>query len=315
MVQLECDPKLARQGAAALLCVAATAAAMPLIAGRGAEQREQAFWAAKAAEFQDYMQASATETTPGNLIHLASFSPNADGVGAFGTVQLNEDALERNAIAIAARVRGGFAFDAIDPPAEQGMLQKMTRSLREQHCLAQAVYYEARSESYEGQLAVAEVVRNRVKAKLWPDTYCGVVYEGSQRSTGCQFTFTCDGSMKIRPRGPAWRQAQAIAAEVYGGLSQPITGAATHYHTTAVDPSWNNAMIITRRIGSHIFFRVPSRSERAAQRAEASLRGRYDQRAPAAQAAAPTKPAETAAAPQGEVIAPPVETAVVDVTT
>jgi spore germination cell wall hydrolase CwlJ-like protein len=103
-----------------------------------------------------------------------------------------------------------------------------------------------------------------------------VVYEGSTRSTGCQFTFTCDGSIRDNPRGPAWRQAQSIAAQVYGGLSMPLTGAATHYHTTAVDPYWNDSLVQTRRIGAHIFYRLPSKREKRAIEVEASLRGRYD---------------------------------------
>ena len=73
-------------------------------------------------------------------------------------------------------------------------------SAAEINCLAEAIYYEARGESFTGQAAVAEVIMNRVNHRVYPDTICGVVYEGSERVTGCQFSFTCDGSMTRAPR-------------------------------------------------------------------------------------------------------------------
>ncbi|MDP5103072.1 MAG: cell wall hydrolase, partial [Erythrobacter sp.] len=84
---------------------------------------------------------------------------------------------------------------------------------RAQECLAQAVWYEAASESEAGQRAVAQVVLNRVAHPSWPASVCGVVYQGSERSTGCQFTFTCDGSLARRPSGTGWARAQRIAAD------------------------------------------------------------------------------------------------------
>lgn len=307
MGQLECDPKLVRQGAAAMLCVAATAAAMPLIGDRGAEQRQEAFWAAKAAEYQDMMQAGLTEGQAGGLVHLASYNVGG-GVGARGMALMQPDALQKNALIIAARLKDEFSLASIDP-VEPGAVKRVMRSIREQHCLAQAVFYEARGETYEGQLAVAEVVRNRVKSEHWPDTYCGVVYEGSTRSTGCQFTFTCDGSMKVRPRGPAWRQAQAIASEVYGGLTPPLTNAATHYHTMAVDPYWNNSLVETRRIGSHIFYRLPSRTERRVLQAQVVVRQPRAQ-APVAVAAQAVEQTDSGAAIRGRYESQPAAPAV-----
>jgi hypothetical protein len=269
MVHFEVDPKLARQGAAAMLCVAATAAAMPLVAARGAEQREDS-WAARAAQFQDSLAANGGSA----VVQLAGFTGGPGGFSARGVGLLDPDVLKRQAILIGAEFKSSLSITPLDP-IEPGAMGRVIRSLREQHCLALAVYYEARGESYEGQIAVAEVVRNRVKSKHWPDSFCGVVYEGSTRSTGCQFTFTCDGSLKARPRGPAWRQAQAVAGQVYGGVAKPITGMATHYHTTAVDPYWNDSLVETRRIGSHIFYRLPSRRERIDL--QAGLRGRLDE--------------------------------------
>lgn len=143
------------------------------------------------------------------------------------------------------------------------------QAAREQRCLAEAIYYEARSESIYGQLAVAEVVLNRVRHRAYPDTICDVVYQGSDLSTGCQFTFTCDGSMAIAPRGRGWERAQRVAAHVTMGFAQPITRRATHYHTVAVDPYWNGGLVRTRTVGDHIFYRFPNRAERGLLEREA----------------------------------------------
>ena len=125
-------------------------------------------------------------------------------------------------------------------------------------CMSEAIYYEARSESLEGQLAVAEVVLNRVKSDYYPDDVCGVVYQGSTRRTGCQFSFTCDGSMKRRATGKSWDAAKAVAANVLiGWHDKPVTGGATHYHTDYVNPYWNSHLIRTNKIGAHIFYRNP----------------------------------------------------------
>ncbi|MBO6730938.1 MAG: cell wall hydrolase [Maricaulis sp.] len=135
---------------------------------------------------------------------------------------------------------------------------------RELNCLSEAIYYEARSERQEGQLAVAQVVMNRKDHPAYPDSICGVVYQGSERRTGCQFTFTCDGSLERGARGRAWTRSQEVALHVFMGFRRDITRRATHYHTTAVDPHWNDSLVRTRRIGTHIFYRNPTRRERLA---------------------------------------------------
>jgi spore germination cell wall hydrolase CwlJ-like protein len=126
-------------------------------------------------------------------------------------------------------------------------------------CLAEAVYYEARSETVRGQRAVAEVVMNRVKNPHFPKTVCGVVYQGRLDPSGvCQFTFVCDGSKARLPKGEAWERARDVALHTMLGLSAPITRNATHYHTDYVDPYWSASLIETTVIGSHIFYRMPS---------------------------------------------------------
>jgi Cell Wall Hydrolase len=130
----------------------------------------------------------------------------------------------------------------------------MTHS-RAQECLAQAVWYEAASESEAGQRAVAQVVLNRVAHPAWPSSVCGVVYQGSERSTGCQFTFTCDGSLARRPSGASWAQAQRIASEALNGSVYAPVGLATHYHTLWVNPYWASSLDHIGSIGAHRFYR------------------------------------------------------------
>lgn len=130
--------------------------------------------------------------------------------------------------------------------------------LRAEDCLAQAIYYEARSESEDGQRAVAQVVINRVRHPAWPNSVCGVVYQGPLRAGGgCQFTFTCDGSLAEAPRGPAWARARLLAAEALAGRTYAPIGLSTHYHTLAVSPSWAPRLAVAGVIGAHIFYRMP----------------------------------------------------------
>jgi hypothetical protein len=127
--------------------------------------------------------------------------------------------------------------------------------MRSLDCLAQAIYYEARSETEEGQRAVAQVVLNRLRHPTYPSTVCGVVYQGSERTTGCQFTFTCDGSLGHIPGGPSWARARRIAAEALAGKVYAPVGHSTHYHTVAVLPYWASSLAKSAVIGAHIFYR------------------------------------------------------------
>jgi spore germination cell wall hydrolase CwlJ-like protein len=122
-------------------------------------------------------------------------------------------------------------------------------------CLTAAVYYEARSESLEGQRAVAQVVLNRVRHPAFPKSVCGVVYQGSRRSTGCQFSFTCDGSLRARREPAAWVRARRVAAGALAGSVYGPVGLATHYHASYVHPWWAAAMRRAVTVGSHIFYR------------------------------------------------------------
>jgi hypothetical protein len=128
---------------------------------------------------------------------------------------------------------------------------------REQKCLAEAVYFEARSEPETGQAAVAQVVLNRAKSGLYPTSICGVVYQNRHRFKACQFTFACEGKSLAIQEPQAWLIASRIAREVLEGETYlPAVGASTHYHADYVSPYWSRKLKRTDRIGRHIFYRL-----------------------------------------------------------
>jgi hypothetical protein len=132
---------------------------------------------------------------------------------------------------------------------------------RATHCLTEAIYYEAGFEPREGQQAVAQVVLNRLRHKAFPKSVCGVVFEGSKRPTGCQFTFTCDGSLARPPEPSHWEAAREVAAAALAGYVAPAVGQSTHYHAVWMTPYWSASLIRTRRIGGHVFYRKPGAGE------------------------------------------------------
>lgn len=122
------------------------------------------------------------------------------------------------------------------------------------YCLAQAIYYEAGMEPDAGQRAVAQVILNRVRHPSYPSTVCGVVYQGSERATGCQFTYTCDGSLRRKPSKFFWDRARKVAAEALGGKSYTTVGTATHYHASYVYPYWAPSLRFLGTVGAHRFY-------------------------------------------------------------
>lgn len=122
-------------------------------------------------------------------------------------------------------------------------------------CLATAAVYEAGGNRSD-QSAVMQVILNRARHPAFPGTICGVVFQGSERSTGCQFTFTCDGSMRRRsPSAQAWRGAQGLAAAMLDGFVDERVGLATHYHTDWVVPYWSASLDKLTAVRTHLFFR------------------------------------------------------------
>lgn len=127
--------------------------------------------------------------------------------------------------------------------------------LRAVECLTAAVYYEAAVESTDGQRAVAQVVLNRARHPAYPRTVCGVVFQGQERATGCQFTFTCDGALRRTPSASGWARARRVAEEALAGKVYAPVGWATHYHTNWVVPYWSSSLVKLGNVGTHIFFR------------------------------------------------------------
>jgi spore germination cell wall hydrolase CwlJ-like protein len=125
-----------------------------------------------------------------------------------------------------------------------------------EHCLANAVYFEARSEPLRGQMAVAQVVMNRVFSGFYPHDICAVVYQNANRHLACQFTFACDGKRKVIEERGAWARANRIAKQTLDGkLYEQAVGASTHYHALYVHPNWVREMHRLVRYGEHLFYR------------------------------------------------------------
>ncbi len=169
------------------------------------------------------------------------------GLG-FGRLSLDE-AQRVNAFLPSEGAKGGaapFVLAASGPERARALL-----------CLTQAIYYEAALEPQEGQEAVAQTVLNRVRNPAFPKTICGVVYQGSQQVTGCQFSFTCDGSRDRAPMAPFWQRAQGVAQQAISGFVLRQIGTATSYHADYVFPRWGPTLVKIGQIGAHIFYRFP----------------------------------------------------------
>ena len=125
--------------------------------------------------------------------------------------------------------------------------------LQATECLATAALYEG-GRDRDAQRAVIQVVLNRVRARGFPKTVCGVVYQGSTRTTGCQFSFTCDGSRTRRPEHRGWDKARRAAARALNGYVYAPVGRATHYHTDWMVPYWRGSLVKVATVDSHIFY-------------------------------------------------------------
>lgn len=146
-----------------------------------------------------------------------------------------------------------FVIMAQFMPAATTMTAQAAKDDPEIRCIAQAVYFEARGEPFSGQIAVAQVVHNRTAKRS--KSYCDVVFEGSTRTTGCQFSFTCDGKSDSAAETHAWIRAVSVASLVKGGNLRDLSGHATHYHANYVSPEWSKKLERTTTIGNHIFYR------------------------------------------------------------
>jgi spore germination cell wall hydrolase CwlJ-like protein len=138
------------------------------------------------------------------------------------------------------------------------------------HCLTQAAYFEARGNGPDAEAGVVQVVLNRMRHPDFPKSVCGVVYQGAERNTGCQFSFTCDGSLKRGLDPVAWGQAARVAQRALNGYVVPAVGASTYYHADYVFPAWAPGLVKLATIGPHIFYSMPGALGEAT-----ALTGRY----------------------------------------
>lgn len=140
----------------------------------------------------------------------------------------------------------------------------MTQLLAEHRCLSEVMYYEARGEGRDGQMAVAEVIFHRLRHGQYGHSICAVVYEGAG-THGCQFSFTCNGQLAMHKQPAAWRSAETLAARILTGqvALRDVTGNATHFHAVSVAPDWADDMERTVQIGNHVFYRHARSSSRS----------------------------------------------------
>lgn len=142
------------------------------------------------------------------------------------------------------------------PPDERWLAQQPPASGgAEWECLTEALYFEARGETHEGLLAVAEVILNRVDSPRFPNTVCGVVNQGTGRRHACQFSFTCDGRPEDVANQSAWERVGKVSRVMMDGAPRVLTHGATFYHTTGVSPGWAQRLAHTAQIGVHRFYR------------------------------------------------------------
>ncbi len=228
-----------------------------------------------------------------------------------GALQLKQIA-PQDALALNAAVP---ISNSVNPAARPFTLLGSTADrARSLECLTAAIYYEAALEPTDGQRAVAQVVLNRVRHPAYPSTVCGVVFEGSRRVTGCQFSFTCDGSLRRAPMASHWERARQVADAALKGYVYAPVGWSTHYHANYVVPYWASSLVKAANIGTHIFYRwrggwgrAPSFLSRyAGIEPVIQWRGGFGQPTPAERLAAAEAGARDAAAAEAALDAAPI---------
>lgn len=256
---------LVMRGGLGGVCFSALVIGMPMLSSVNVERQD-------AQQFRERNQQLATAQDAGEVLRADA---KASPLLRHDWLRSVEYSLERDPASALSRYaaleRDRAALSGLRT-LEIGAMSRAEDFVTQTQCLSEAVYYEARSERKSGQIAVAEVIMNRVKDHRYPNTICGVVYQGATRTTGCQFTFTCDGATDRQPRGSRWITAQAVASHLMMGLNEEKTSGATHYHATYVNPVWNSGLVRTQKIGTHIFYRFPRGGEWAAASASQSRR-------------------------------------------
>ncbi len=184
-------------------------------------------------------------------------TPRADGQSTLpsspSATELRNVTAE-DAVALNARIPLSALPTSAAPAFRMGNAKRATQA-EALECLTNAIYYEAGRETTDGQRAVAQVILNRVRHPAYPSSVCGVVFQGSTRVTGCQFTFTCDGSMANIPMTSEWQRARKVAWSALNGAVFAPVGLATHYHANYVLPYWASSLVKTHIEGAHLFYR------------------------------------------------------------
>ena len=132
---------------------------------------------------------------------------------------------------------------------------RMPKMNRELKCLSEALYFEARGEQIEGQIAVADVIINRKNSSQFPGTICGVVSEGAPKRHACQFSYNCDGKLELIYDKVTYRRIVKLSSMILNGAFSDVTNGATFFHASEVSPSWSKKFKNTRKIGRHIFYK------------------------------------------------------------
>jgi len=225
----------------------------------------------RAAPWQD----AVSDALGGEQAALSAFSTTrgfarAAGLKRIEAAPASGDVITNGAISVQnihdARAAVGGRFAALpardvsrerQTPITEAMLRAVTigQRSRQWKCLATALYFEARGESLEGQVAVAEVILNRVDSTRYPNSICGVVQQGQNRRNGCQFSYNCDGKSNRIGNRDMFNRMGKIAWQMMQGKPRLLTGKALYYHNTSVRPRWTRKLVRTTRIGSHIFYR------------------------------------------------------------
>ena len=225
------------------LAVLAAAIAVPAMAAPGEWSPQPDAAPAKAAPMAFETPG---ESFPGSAFYYLDDLPNLRNPADRGPADEVELALPHPSVGL---LDSGPAARAIR------LAGSVTDRARAQQCLTLAIYYEAATEPDAGQRAVAQVVLNRVAHPAYPDTVCGVVFQGSERRTGCQFSFTCDGSLARQPARMWWDRAATVARQALSGAVYAPVGLATHYHTVQIHPYWADSLDHVGTIGAHRFYR------------------------------------------------------------
>lgn len=175
----------------------------------------------------------------------------------FGLRFGGQNSEDLNAQILATSAQNGLIDATVGGEFTKAVIDEMPEVTggREWRCLAEALYFEARSETLAGQFAVGEVILNRVDARNYPNTVCGVVSQGAHRLHRCQFSYNCDGKSEHFAEPVAFERAGKLADMMLQGAARVLTDGATHYHANNVDPRWASSLYFTAQIGSHSFYR------------------------------------------------------------